>query len=214
MPNALRGNSLVGLACLAFCTLFWRCDGDDIDVRAVRAASSHKSTVASTTQPPPPSAATKDLLTLDAPQLFERIRKSGKRGTLVNVWASWCGSCRDEIPMLLSLRSAFEREGLDFAFVSADEPAAFTSVVELMRSLKGPLPALAVAGSMNSFKQAMRPDWHGALPATFLFDATAKLRYFWEGPVYDHEITPIVQGFLAGETIDGATRPALRGGPG
>jgi hypothetical protein len=46
-----------------------------------------------------------------------------------------------------------------------------------------------------------------------LFDATAKLRYFWEGPMLESEITPILQGFLVGEKIDGATRPALRGGP-
>jgi hypothetical protein len=83
-----------------------------------------------------------------------------------------------------------------------------------MRKMNGPLSTLAVAGSMGTFKQAMRPDWRGAIPATFLFDATAKLRYFWEGPVYEHEIAPILQGFLAGAVIDGETRPPLRGGPG
>jgi hypothetical protein len=82
-----------------------------------------------------------------------------------------------------------------------------------MRALHGPLPTLAVAGSMRAFKDTLRPDWHGAIPATFLFDATAKLRYFWEGPMLENEITPILQGFLVGEKIDGATRPALRGGP-
>jgi hypothetical protein len=82
-----------------------------------------------------------------------------------------------------------------------------------MRALHGPLPTLAVAGSMRAFKDALRPDWRGAIPATFLFDATAKLRYFWEGPMVENEITPILQGFLLGQKIDGATRPALRGGP-
>jgi thiol-disulfide isomerase/thioredoxin len=162
---------------------------------------------------PPPSAAVKDLIALDATQLQQRIRSSGKRGALVNVWASWCGSCRDEIPMLLQVRDALQRDQLDFLFVSADEPAAYASAVEQMRALHGPLPTLAVAGSIGAFKQALRPDWRGAIPATFLFDATAKLRYFWEGPMLEQEITPILQGFLAGETIDGATRPALRGGP-
>ena len=39
----------------------------------------------------------------------------------------------------------------------------------------------------------------------FLLDAAAKVRYFWNGPVLAHEITPIVQGLLAGEPTDGMT---------
>jgi thiol-disulfide isomerase/thioredoxin len=161
----------------------------------------------------PPSAAVKDLTPVNAAQLQQLIRSSGKRGALVNVWASWCGSCRDEIPMLLQVRDALPPDQLDFLFVSADEPTAYGAAVEQLRALHGPLPTLAVAGSIGAFKAALRPDWHGAIPATFLFDATAKLRYFWEGPMLEQEITPILQGFLAGQTIDGATRPALRGGP-
>jgi thiol-disulfide isomerase/thioredoxin len=205
MPIFVRRKLLSGLLAGLICAAApCGCDRDDGGggqaARGVSAA-------------PPPSAAVKDLIALDAAQLQQRIRSSGKRGALVNVWASWCGSCRDEIPMLLQVRDALPRDQLDFLFVSADEPAAYTSAVEQMRALHGPLPTLAVAGSMRAFKDALRPDWRGAIPATFLFDATAKLRYFWEGPMVENEITPILQGFLVGEKIDGATRPALRGGP-
>jgi thiol-disulfide isomerase/thioredoxin len=201
LPRRAPWALLSGLVLATLCG----CDEDDAAGHAVKPAQRAAQT--------PPSAAVENLLTVDAAQLQQRIRSSGKRGALVNVWASWCGSCRDEIPMLLQMRDALAREGLDFLFVSADEPAAFASAVEQMRALHGPLPTLAVAGSMRAFRDALRPDWRGAIPATFLFDATAKLRYFWEGPIYEHEITPILQGFLAGEPIDGATRPALRGGP-
>jgi thiol-disulfide isomerase/thioredoxin len=150
---------------------------------------------------------------IDAAGLGQRISNHG-RATIVNVWASWCGSCRDEVPMLLKLREAFASEGVDFLFVSADEPEELPKAVKLMQDWGGALPILAVAGSMTNFEQALHPSWQGAIPATFLFDATFKRRHFWEGPVYDHEISPIVQGFLAGDAIDGETRPALRGGPG
>jgi thiol-disulfide isomerase/thioredoxin len=159
-------------------------------------------------------AAGSDLKPIDAAALFEHMRsgKEKKRGTVVNVWASWCGSCKGEVPMLLKLREALASSGLDFVFVSADEPRDFPKAVELLRGWSGPMPAYAVAGAMGPFKQAMHPEWKGAIPATFLFDEQQKRRYFWEGPIREHEIAPILQGYLAGETIDGELRPPLVGG--
>lgn len=158
-----------------------------------------------------PSPSEAELESIDAPALFEYMRSLKKRGTVVNVWASWCGSCRGEVPMLLRLRAAFASEGLEFVFVTADEQPNLPKAVELMRSWSGPLPTFAVAGKMTPFKRAMHPRWKGAIPATFLFDETGKLRHFWEGPVLEHEVSPILQGFLAGEPIDGETRPPLVG---
>jgi thiol-disulfide isomerase/thioredoxin len=173
--------------------------------------------VPSQPQPVPRAAAipvdVQGIRRIDAAGLRQLVQAHG-RGTVVNVWASWCGSCREEIPMLLKLREAFQPEGVDFVFVSADEPDAWASAVKLMQDWGAPSPTFAVAGSMGSFKQAMSSSWRGALPATFLFDTTFKLRHFWEGPIYEHEIAPIVQGFLAGDAIDGETRPPLRGGAG
>jgi thiol-disulfide isomerase/thioredoxin len=199
------------LLLMALSTLALLACGDDDMQPARRPASLQR-----TPQPTPAPAATPalpatDLKELDAPALFEQMRSRAKRGTVVNVWASWCGSCREEIPLLLEIQKAMASEGIDFVFVSADETKDYPKAVELMRSWSGPLPVLAVAGSMKPFKQAMHPSWKGAIPATFLFDASQKLRHFWEGPVLEHEITPVLQGFLAGDAIDGETRPPVTG---
>ncbi|MET0387924.1 MAG: TlpA disulfide reductase family protein [Polyangiales bacterium] len=145
----------------------------------------------------------------DAFTLRRRAKQPGARGLVVNVWASWCGSCRDEIPLLVQMHKTFAREGLELSFVSADQPADLPRALELMRSAGGPLPVQAVApGRLGAFKRDMNPRWRGAIPATFLFDQTGKLRHFWEGPILEHEIAPVLQGYLAGEPIDGETRTA------
>ena len=41
------------------------------------------------------------------------------------------------------------------------------------------------------------------LPASFLFDGTGKLRYFWPGEAFENEVVPIIDGLLAGKAIDG-----------
>jgi thiol-disulfide isomerase/thioredoxin len=204
LSSAVRFGNLVGLlACLFACAC-----GDDDGVQRI---------AASEPRPAPKAAAipasVDGIQRIDAAGLRQLVTTRG-RGTVINIWASWCGSCREEIPMLLKLRETFVPEGVDFLFVSADKPDAWASAVGLMQGWGAPLPTFAVAGSMGSFKQAMHPNWQGAIPATFLFDATFKLRHFWEGPIYEHEIAPIVQGFLAGDEIDGETRPPLRGGAG
>ena len=197
-------HALVGCACVLACLAC-----DEPAPRRARAALSAPSADAPEKAVQP--ATNPEVKSIDAPALFAQMRNQRKRGTVVNIWASWCGSCKGEVPMLLQLSQSFAGEGLDFVFVTADETPDLPKAVELLRAWHVPLPALVVGGSMGAFKRAMHPNWKGAIPATFLFDDTLKLRHFWEGPVLDYEISPILQGFLAGEAIDGETRPPLVG---
>lgn len=41
---------------------------------------------------------------------------------LIDVWATWCGPCRGEIPHLKKLEKAFAGEKVEFVSVSVDEP--------------------------------------------------------------------------------------------
>jgi len=147
--------------------------------------------------------------TVDAAKLLGLAAAPSSRGLVINVWASWCGSCRQEVPMLLALREKFAARGVGMLFVSADEPQDFAKVADLARSWNVGLPAYVVSpGTLGNFKRALSPDWRGGIPATFLVDAQGKLRHFWEGPILEEEIAPIVERYLAGETVDGVTRTA------
>jgi thiol-disulfide isomerase/thioredoxin len=138
-------------------------------------------------------------------QLRSEVARSGRKATLVNLWASWCGSCKREIPMLLEVARGMEREGVGLVLVSADDEKTQPLAVELLREHGVPLPSHALSGRINAFARAVDPRWKGAIPATFLLDAEGTIRYFWNGPVLAHEIAPIVQGLLAGAAIDGMT---------
>lgn len=135
--------------------------------------------------------------------LIDLIARSGNKATIVNTWASWCGPCRREFPMLVALRENLKPRGVDIVFVSVDEPEGYGPALDFAQS-NGEKPPLWVAERpLGPFKRALSPSWKGMLPATFLFDGGGKLRYFWGGPVYDNELLPIVEGFLRGEKIDG-----------
>src|SRR5262249_27443913 len=83
-----------------------------------------------TNGPPPPPTATAStagaepaaLESVSAERLLAEVRRLGEKGTLVNAWASWCGPCKHEIPMLQKLATKFAPNGLHVVLVSLDEP--------------------------------------------------------------------------------------------
>jgi thiol-disulfide isomerase/thioredoxin len=145
------------------------------------------------------------LSVVDGPTLLEKIRASGHKGVVVNIWASWCDPCREELPMLARVAPKLAALGVPIWLVSVDEPEGFSAAKGVLESLHVELPSFAAAPPLQAFKIAINPKWPGMIPVSFLFDATGKLRYFWAGEVYEKELVPVVEGFAAGKHIDGVS---------
>lgn len=151
-------------------------------------------------------------LAVDADGLRARIARSRARGSVVGVWASWCGSCKEDVAVLLGLRRTFDPASIDVLLVSVDDDEGLPKAAEMLQAFGAAGPSFVVSGSLEAFKQAMDPRWPGMLPATFLFDSAGKLHYFWGGSVYENEIVPLLRRYLAGENIDGEANFALAPG--
>jgi thiol-disulfide isomerase/thioredoxin len=145
-------------------------------------------------------------------QLIARIRRSGYKGTLVNAWASWCGPCKHEVPMLDALSANFAELGIDVVLVTMDEPTDTDKAQAFLTERQLGLGSFIAAGPLDIFKLELNPRWPGMIPAMFLYDAEGKLRYFWGGPAYEDEIVPIIDGFVAGKHIDGEANFTLSPG--
>jgi thiol-disulfide isomerase/thioredoxin len=152
------------------------------------------------------------LVEVSGAELIAEVRRRGGRGTLVNAWASWCGPCRREMPMLLGLAQNLAPQGLHLLLVSVDEPEGRPQAVEFLNAHGVQEPSYVARRPLGSFKQDLNPRWPGMLPASFLFDAEGKLRYFWGGPVYENELLPVIDAFLAGTLSDGEARFGLAPG--
>lgn len=107
--------------------------------------------------------------------------------------------------MLARVAPKFAAQGIPIWLVSVDDPESYAAAKGVLDSLHVELPAFAAAPPLQAFKQAMSPKWPGMIPVSFLFDGTGKLRHFWAGEVYEKELVPVLEGFLAGKNIDGVS---------
>jgi cytochrome c biogenesis protein CcmG, thiol:disulfide interchange protein DsbE len=138
------------------------------------------------------------LETVSAEQLIARVRVLGGKGTLVNAWASWCGPCRREVPMLQKLAPKFAAQGVSILLVSLDEPEDQAKALAFLEEEAITLPSLLAARPLGPFKRGMSPRWPGMLPASFLFDAEGTRRYFFGGEAFEEEMVPVIDSFVKG----------------
>jgi thiol-disulfide isomerase/thioredoxin len=103
-----------------------------------------------------------------------RLGDLAGRVVLVNLWASWCGPCRDELPALDSLAATFDTAYVRFVALSDD--LTRTAADRFLRDT--PLRNMTVGYGDGGLKQAYH---YVGLPATVLLDAQGQVIRRWIG---------------------------------
>ncbi len=116
-----------------------------------------------------------------ASQVLALARQPGAAATLVNVWATWCGPCREEFPALVSLAERRRDDGLRVLFVSADFEDQAPAARAFLAEHHAPGPWLIKGEKDMEFINNLDRRWTGALPATLIYDAKGQPVAFWEG---------------------------------
>jgi cytochrome c biogenesis protein CcmG, thiol:disulfide interchange protein DsbE len=122
---------------------------------------------------------------LSVPGLSDQDLRQGKV-TVVNIWASWCGPCRAEHPLLMELA---KREDVVLVGINNKDDAANAS--RFLGALGQPFAAV---GADTSGRTTI--DWGGyGVPETFIVDGKGVIRFKHVGPLS----AEILQGRLADE---------------
>jgi cytochrome c biogenesis protein CcmG/thiol:disulfide interchange protein DsbE len=116
------------------------------------------------------------------------------RPVLLNVWATWCHPCRDEIPELQRLYERYRDRGLELVGVSVDAVGGEDAIRDFMRryGMTYPVwrdPAESVSATFLVI----------GVPATFLIDRRGVLRWRKTGPIArgDTTLTAAIERALA-----------------
>jgi cytochrome c biogenesis protein CcmG/thiol:disulfide interchange protein DsbE len=111
------------------------------------------------------------------------------RVVVVNVMASWCGPCRDELPLLARAAKTWSAQGVRVVGLSMrDDPG---QARRLLRDSKADFPVLADPDGTQAIAWGVR-----GVPETFVVDRTGRLRLHALGPVSDEwlqrELPPLL----------------------
>jgi thiol-disulfide isomerase/thioredoxin len=150
----------------------------------------------------------------ELPEILTAVRSPGARAVLVNVWATWCDPCRQEMPDVIRFYRDHREGGLRLILVSADDEENRGEVARVLA--EAGLPADTVSfikrGDDMKFIDGLDRHWSGALPASFLFDGRGRKRHTWGGPVTYHALELgcadlLSQGFTKQPTKTGRRKP-------
>lgn len=119
------------------------------------------------------------------PELAEPAPKTGSGWRWINVWATWCKPCVEELPMLDGLRKRFTDDHLplELQFLSVD---ASQADVDAFRSSHPNTPAslrIGDAGTLADWLGRIGLDANSALPIHIFVDGDAKIRCVRMGAV-------------------------------
>lgn len=121
------------------------------------------------------------LIPADSARVLEEVRRPGAEAVLVNVWATWCTPCREEMPALVRIQREWRDRGFRLVLVSGDFEEDEDAAREFLGSLGVDFPTFLKNEADMAFIDALDARWSGALPATFLYDGRGNLKEFWEG---------------------------------
>ena len=123
----------------------------------------------------------------------ENMRLSEYRGdvVMINFWATWCGPCRQEMPLLDDLYARYQRVGFNLLGVNIDDDSS--RAMKMVNELGVNFPVL-----FDARKEVSRLYEVEAMPVTVLVDREGTVRHVHHGykPGYEQKYLDQIRSLL------------------
>ena len=123
----------------------------------------------------------------------DNLRLSEYRGdvVMINFWATWCGPCRQEMPLLDDLYGRYQRVGFSLLGVNIDDDSR--RAMQMVEELGVTFPVL-----FDASKEVSKLYQVEAMPVTVIVDRTGTVRHVHHGykPGYEEQYLTQIRALL------------------
>jgi len=177
---------------------------DTIDVEGIKKLAKNEvesATISSASKPDEQSTA-KNTRTGPGQASDDKNSGAGKL-LLVNLWATWCGPCVQEMPELVTINRMYRQRAFEFVTISLDEADAKDAAHKALEEAHASGKNFLFSGDdKDKLAEALDPQWPGPLPYTMLIAPGGKIIYRHSGPIEPLEVKRAIVDYL-GRTYAG-----------
>ena len=141
-----------------------------------------------------------EVLAVNTAQFGGLLDKTLGKVAVVNIWATWCVPCVQEMPELIKFYQEADRDSIAFLSLSIDRVEEIDGEIpKFQRAHEVPFPVFVMneRNDEGMFK-ALRAQFRGGIPVTFIYDKTGKMVEMHEGVVTQSKLDGIVTPLLDG----------------
>jgi thiol-disulfide isomerase/thioredoxin len=133
-------------------------------------------------------------------QLRATMKQRQGHAFVLHVWASWCGPCVQELPLVTTLAREARARGIEVYSLSLDDPKA-AAIARMMRVLderggESINRTILRLDDPDAVIAQVDPSWAGDIPAFFAYDRTGKLWRAHVGEMTREGFDRLVAGLL------------------
>jgi peroxiredoxin len=118
------------------------------------------------------------LESIDEAGTAQLVKNDGKGLLVVNLWATWCGPCIQELPELVTIQRMYRGRGLRVVTLSMDDPAKKDDALKVLTEnhVSG-LNRIVQVADRDKFSDIVDKEWPGPLPHTLVIAPGGEVIY-------------------------------------
>ncbi|MCX8020981.1 MAG: TlpA family protein disulfide reductase [Chitinophagaceae bacterium] len=132
----------------------------------------------------------------------EKMMKESRGPMIINMWATWCGPCVEEMPYFIQeTRNYNKKAGADsiqLVFVSLDFKESYPAGISRFLSKQKIREKVVWLDETDAdyFCPRFHPDWSGAIPATLFVNPKTGYLKFMEGQISHTRLKKLIKEMM------------------